>query len=676
MALIAAGLLTLFFSVPAAGSDDLVTPLAPVPNSGPWTGQYQARQFRMMEAQTKSRLTGQRMVADRTGQDKATANMDFYDVHFYGLDLELNPSTQILQGTVLVGAAVVGSPIASLDLNLQDNMAVLEVRAGGLATGFSRSAHILTINLDRQYLPGEQVSVEIDYAGNPESADFGWDTYGGEPLIWTLSEPYGARKWWPCKDLNTDKADSVDINVTVPDNLIPVSNGLLDEVTVPAPGQHTYHWRERYPIVPYLVAVTAHPFMVLHDQYQSLLGGPMPLDYYIIPEWVDEATAFDIVPNMMVAFAAAFSEYPFVNEKYGHVHFPWGGGMEHQTMTSLGYWIYNHGIIAHELGHQWFGDLVTCADFRHIWLNEGFATWTEAYWREVSEGESAYHDEMALARYLGPGSIFVENPTNSSVIFDYDLTYRKASWVPHMLRHILGDTDFFFAVRQYLDLYGHDSATTEQLQAVMEDVSGRDLTAFFQQWIYGEFYPIYDYSWDWWANGDGYRVSLRVEQSQTLTGLFTMPLDVVIQTAGGPVDFVIENSEQIQYYHFQVDDPVTAILLDPDHWVLREAWDRRPSGAEGGLPGAARLVGNVPNPFNPTTEIRFVLPDDQAVQLAVYDVSGRMVKTLVDEMRPAGDNSVRWNGTDRAGRSVAAGTYFARLTGAGLSEVRPMSLVR
>jgi aminopeptidase N len=666
----------LLMPLPAAGGLGHEAPLAAVSETTPWTARYGTRQSHLHEAHLKSRLAGRRLAADKVGTKNATPNMEFYDVSFYDLDIDLNTLTNTLSGRAAVAAEVTGTFITTLDLNFDDNMSVTGVWSGGLVVPYSRGGHVLTVTLDRTYFQGEQVTVEVEYTGDPAGEYFGWDSYGGSPLIWTLSEPYGAREWWPCKDLNTDKADSVDISVTVPDNLVVASNGLLTGETTPAPGLKTYHWQERYPIATYLVSLTAHPYQVFHDEYHSAEGDTMPLDYFIVPDWYEEAQSYAVVPDMLTAFAAAFGEYPFIEEKYGHVHFPWGGGMEHQTMTSLGFWIYGDWIVAHELGHQWFGDLVTCADFSHIWLNEGFATWTEAYWREVTEGVAGYQENMMDNRYLGNGTIYVENPSNSGAIFDYDLTYRKASWIPHMLRHMLGDEDFFAAVRFYLDTYGHGGATTEQFQAVMESFSGRDLTAFFQQWIYGPFYPVYNYAWDWWPSGGGYRISLRVEQTQTQAGLFTMPLDVEVVFADRSETFVIENSEQLEYYHFQVDDPVVNVALDPEHWVLRDARLDNPTAVEGKVPLAARLIGNVPNPFNPRTEIGYYLPDELSVRLAVFDVSGRLIKTLVDGTRPAGDNTSTWDGTDRSGRSVAAGTYFARLTGAGVQEVRPMALVR
>lgn len=350
--------------------------------------------------------------------------------------------------------------------------------------------------------------------------------------------------------------------------------------------------------------------------------------------------------------------------------------MEHQTCTSLYYAAYTPGLIAHELGHQWFGDLITCADFGHIWLNEGFATWTEAYWLEQSQGMAAYHAEMAAARYLGPGSIFVEDPSNFYAIFDYNLSYLKASWVPHMLRHILGDDDFFAALQLYRATYGYGSATTEDFQAVLEEVSGRDLAAFFQQWIYGTYYPIYTFSWTAVPAGAATRVDVRIEQTQSATGLFTMPLDIRIDTSAGAETFVVENSEQVQWYSFQVDGTATDVQLDPDNWVLRSVIDAGVAPVAAATPQAARILRNAPNPFNPSTSIQFVLPTAAAVKVSVYDVSGRLVRVVADAVMPAGEGEIRWDGTDASGRAVASGTYFARLAGPGIDHVHAMVLVR
>ena len=667
-------------SVLAAGHP---TPMALPTDRQPWQAVTAPDLHRQLEAETKTRVLFASKRLRASGVEKATANMDLYDVHFYDLDLDIDPTTRVLTGEAVIAAAVVGDSMTTIDLHLGPSMNVSAVQAGGVPTTFARTPTVLSVTLDRTYVQGELLQVVVNYAGNPTgggltSEYFGWSSYGGQPLLWTLSEPYGAREWWPCKDLNTDKADSVALHVTVPDNLIVASNGTLDQVTVPAPGRMTYHWTERYPIVTYLVSVTAHSYAVFTDEYVSAQGDTMPLEYYVVQDRLASAMAgYAVVPDMISAFAGLFGEYPFIEEKYGHAHFLWGGGMEHQTCTSLTYASNSEGLIAHELAHQWFGDLITCSDFAHIWVNEGFATWSEAYWREQNEGVAAYHDEMNDARYLGPGTIIVETPEDFSTIFNFFTTYQKASWVPHMLRRMVGEGTFAAALTRFRTDRAYGDANTADVQAAFEAESGLDLTAFFQQWIYGEYYPAYGLSWTTASEGAQSRVQVRIAQTQTNTGLFAMPLDLRVRTDQGDTTFVVQNSSAEQWYDFVVDGVVSDVQLDPDDWVLCTVSDEGVSAVEQNTPQrAVELLTNVPNPFNPTTAIRFHLAQPTAVQLAIHDLSGRLVKKLVAGTFAAGDHRVRWDGTDGAGRAVASGTYFARLRGGQRPQVRSLTLIR
>jgi aminopeptidase N len=642
----------------------------------PWTNEHSTKHHRILEAETKARRMMQKEF-QLIQASKASPLLDLYDVQFYDLDLDFQPGITRLDGTVLIRAEVLATSMNTMVLNLDLNMYIPEARSDGVIVTYSRSADVLTVNLDRTYLQGEILSVEIEYYGNPSGAGFGWASYNSEPLIWTLSEPYGAREWWPCKDLNTDKADSVSLHVTVPENLVVASNGSLEQITVPSIGKKTYHWTERYAIAPYLVSVTAHPYAVFYDEYVSAANDTMPLEYYVVQDRLAQSmAAYAVVPEMITAFAGLFGEYPFLNEKYGHAHFLWGGGMEHQTCSSMTLYNYSSGLIAHELAHQWFGNMITCADFGHIWINEGWATWSEAYWREQNEGIAAYHDEMDEARYMGPGTIFVEDPNNFNSIFNYSLSYQKASWVPHMLRHVVGETDFLAGIAELRSERGFAGATTEDLQAAFEVASGKDLSAFFQQWIYGEYFPAYRLAWNTAPDGGQSQVNIKVDQIQGNTGLFTMPLDVRVTTDLGMVDFVIQNSEAEEWYDFSVTGVVLNVELDPDNWVLRTVEGGGVSAVDELVDARTSLQGNAPNPFNPTTMISYRLGVEGDARLEIFDIAGRFVKSLVAESLPAGDHQTRWNGNDEAGRSVASGTYFARLQSGGLQYVQSMVLVR
>jgi hypothetical protein len=519
-------------------------------------------QHRQAEADSKTRAL-ERMLRVQQAQ---TANQAKYDVHYYDLNLTLTPNTTTLSGQVTVKAEVTGVAISTMDLDLHSVMSVSAVTAGGSPAGYSHVGNLLTVTLDRGYVVGEMVEVVVSYSGNPESAggSFDWTLHGGQTMIWTLSEPYGAREWWPCKDVNTDKADSLDIRVTVPDNLTVASNGVLVS-NIDNGSTRTFHWQTSYPINTYLVSLAIHPYTFWNDWYTPQGGGaPMEVQFYVFADRFAQSQAnYLLTVDMIDAFAQGWGEYPFVDEKYGHADFTWGGGMEHQTITSMGGW--SEDLVSHELAHQWWGDHITCADFGHIWLNEGFATWGEAYWKEVNDGFEVYKSYMEAAGYYGPGTIFVEDPTDIGSIFPPSTTYNKASWVVHMVRGILGDTDFFAGLAAYRAQYGYGSATTEQFRDVMEGVSGKDLDTFFNQWIYGEYYPVYDYIW----SQIGGTLDLTIDQIQTNTGLFAMPIQLQVVTSTDTLDFTVDNSQATENYQLAVTGQVESVLLDPDRWILR-----------------------------------------------------------------------------------------------------------
>ena len=615
--------------------------------------------WRVWEAERKA-VALQRAAA--VGLKAADPLQEHYDVHFYDLDLDLRDvQGQVLSGSVTTEAVVTGDgDLAEFVLDLADELTIDGVWVGGEAAAWTHGDDRLRVTLPEPAAPGENVAVTVDYHGNPEDAGnaFGWDSVGGSPLIWTLSEPYGARTWWPCKDLNSDKADSVDLHVTVSTGLTVATNGLYHHLSSAPGGGTTWHWQSRYPIATYLVSLAVHDYAVFTDWYVAADGDSLPIVNFVVPAYEQEArNGYAATADMIAAFSEGFGPYPFLEEKYGHAHFPWGGGMEHQTCSSMIYWYYGQGLVAHELAHQWWGDLVTCADFHHIWLNEGFATWSEAYWREQSEGPAAYHDEMSGAAYFGGGTIYVENPQNFGSIFDVDLSYNKASWVVHMLRGALGDEAFFDGLALYRERFAYASARTEDLQAVMEEVSGRDLGAFFQQWIHGEYYPRYRFSHRITPHGEDSLLQMRIRQVQTQDGVFVMPLRVRVATAAGYHWLTVENDRRDQSYSVVVPGQALVAELDPERWVLREVFT---DGATDAPPAAAvaRLSAQ-PNPFNPRTTLRLEVPVAGLVRVTIHDARGRLVRTLLAGDVAAGVRDLRWDGRDHAGADVAAGVYFA-----------------
>lgn len=503
----------------------------------------------------------------RTLQAAPTPNQAEYDVRGYALDLTFTPATSTVSGTVRIQAQPLSDPFTTLDLDLLSNMVVDAITSGGVPVTFTRLADVVTVNLERAYLTGELLDVRVTYHGVPSAGAFGFPVANGRQLIWSLSEPYGARSWWPCKDVPEDKADSVFVRFTVPTGLKIASNGR--EISASDNGlQSVAIWREGHPIASYLVSIASYPYTRSLDWYRPTATDSMRIDFFNFPETAPLAAGVQAkVKTMLGAFSTRFGPYPFFDEKYGHAEFLFGGGMEHQTCSSMG--SFAEFVVAHELGHQWWGDMVTCRDFHEIWLNEGFATYMEAMWAEATGGPAAYHADLAQNKFFGPGSVWVPDDTDENRIFSSDLSYNKGSWVLHMLRHVLGDATFFAAFAHYRAAHEYSTATTADFQASCEAVSGRDLTKYFQQWVYGEYYPIYRSTWSSVPAAGGFDVQLTLEQRQAWQ-LFTMPVDVRIQTLAGPRDFVVPDSLASQTFTLHVDAAPVSLEIDPGNWILRQ----------------------------------------------------------------------------------------------------------
>ncbi len=596
----------------------------------------------------------------------ATPNQAQFDVHYYRLNLEIDPYQRKIAGYAQADLEVIEGTLNQLEFNLFDNMMVDSVlRTDSKAhLTFDHQDNLLTVNLDRDFQIHEQISVQIYYHGDPSesgSGAFVFTFYQGIAHFWSLSEPYGAREWWPCKDVPEDKADSADVIITVFKNLSVASNGLLVEQSTQN-NKTTYHWKERYPIVTYLISVAGYEYYHYTDFYITLSGDTMPIEFFVYPDhYQNDAFRYNysLTKEMIKAYAGYFGEYPFVQEKYGHAEFLWGGGMEHQTCSSLGG--YGEGLIAHELAHQWWGDMITCQNFHHIWLNEGFATYSEALWREYNEGMEGYFDEIANDAYKGPGTIYVEDDTDEGAIFDGNLSYSKAAYVLHMLRHVVGDSNFFDILHTYYSdvRYQYGTAVTEDFQQVCEQVSGLNLSKFFQEWIYGEYYPQYNYSWSKTQIDSNYRVDLTINQVQTNTGLFWMPIDVFIHMPNGDSVFVVWDSLATQQFTFYVPEEPDSLGLDENNWILCDKNETPSVMGTTFSPTVTsfKITAAFPNPFNPRINIEFLLPKAGNVKMSLFNLRGQKLEQYgFDRWFTKGRHRFSLNLNDQA-----SGIYFVVL---------------
>jgi len=508
---------------------------------------------------------------------KVPANQGDYDAIYYGLDLEIDVPSEIIYGALKMLAKSKVSSLNSLALDLYDNMSVDSIKMGVTNLSYTHSSDLISITLDRAYALDEEFLFTVYYHGHPvegglQAFDFSYHGSPPVPIISSLSEPYFARTWWPCKDHPSDKADSADINVTIDSTLIVASNGVLREVIDNGNDTKTYKWHESYPITTYLISVAISNYQTFSDYYHYSPADSMEVRYFVYPEYYSEAVAaYAITVGAIEFFAQTFGEYPFITEKYGMAHFPWGGAMEHQTCTSMLYYWYDTYVIVHELAHQWWGDLITCGDWHNIWINEGFASYCEALYFEHIYGESYYHTYMGYMDYAGGGSIWVEDTTDVWEIFSTRV-YDKGAWVLHMLRHVVGDSVFFDILRSfYADpRFAYGTAVTEDFQEVCESVSGMGLSWFFQEWIYGTYRPDYRVSWMYEDHGGIYRVYLHIDQIQTSPPLvFTMPIDVTTSTSEGDTTFVVFNDQRSQDFQLDLPSEPTSLVLDQDDWILK-----------------------------------------------------------------------------------------------------------
>ena len=397
-------------------------------------------------------------------------------------------------------------------------------------------------------------------------------------MVSTLSEPYFARSWWPCKDYPDDKADSVDITITYPSDLFCSSNGVMVADIDNLDGTRTTYWEHRYPITTYLVSLAITDFAHWREWWHYDVADSMPVDYWVFPDRLSAAqSGWAPMLDMLDTLSDRFGLYPFVDEKYAMSMFAWGGGMEHQTNTSMGSSATYQSITVHEAAHQWWGNMITCESWQHIWLNEGFASYAEALWFESLGDFNDLRSYMNGMRYTSGGTIYVQDTTGVWSIFS-SRVYDKGAWVLHMLRHVLGDATFYAALEAYYNdpVLQHAYASTEDFRDVCAAVSGIDLDRFFADWIYGEYYPKYvtSYTYDQVAS-DSFVVYAQVRQEQSSSPqVFEFPsVDLSVYAGGVWYDFSEPMTERSQDYILHLGGTTFApgdFTIDRNDWILKD----------------------------------------------------------------------------------------------------------
>lgn len=611
-----------------------------------------------------------------------------FDVLHYELDIAFRETPVTVEGIVRATIKSLADNLSTVHIDADGCLFISQVsEVGGSALGWSKSGDLLSIALSPPLAEGEEIEIEIQYHGDPTLAvndGMFFTSYDGSSVFYSLSEPWSARTWWPCKDYPDDKA-TFEIYLSVPAEMFATSNGTYLGYTEElrwSQNYRRYHWLESYPMPTYLASIAASDYVRLDDQFVYAPGETMQVTHYVYPLKVAQANVdFDIAVPALEFFSSIYGLYPFVDEKYGIAMCNIGGGMEHQTLTSYGVslvtgthsydWIY-----VHELAHQWFGDLITCKNWVHIWLNEGFASYSEALWFEHLEGPARLRTYMEGedTPYSWYGPILRDPDETNPWYYFGSVVYNKASWVLHMLRHVMGDDEFFATVLDYATdpRFMYSCAETDDFVGICEAHYGGPLDWFFDPWLTREDRLQYEWNWHSYTLGGEEILTIAVDQIQTLP--YTMPVDFRISTTAGVIDTSLWVAESHEEFQFQLAETVIEVEMDPDHWVLCDQ-QLIPTGGET-LPVATVLDQNYPNPFNPTTMITFGLSSDGEVLLQIFDVRGALVRTLENRFLPEGRHTVEWNGSNESGRPASSGIYFYRLKSVAGEITKKMILLR
>ncbi len=645
------------------------------------------------QAQHEAAFSKQTMAGGTVSFAQASPAEEALDVLHYDLALTLAMIDEFLGGSMtmlvrLPGAAGSTDRIVVHAAKLQiDSASVNGVLCTVVADTVAENITLIHPG-GHLFFGGETLAVRIDYRRLPgvkrPGSRWGYyffrDTLGiPANLGYTMSEPSDARYWMPCHDEPWDKA-TADLQITVPSGYVAASNGALVSVVPEPGGSVTWHWREVHPIAPYLMSITASRFTVSTLPFVRAAGDTIPLQYYVwAPDSVETANYLPTVREMVAALSNLFGPYPF--DKYGMTAIvPFGyGGMEHQTITTMNRFLKtDERVVLHELAHQWWGNLVTCGTWRDIWLNESFATYSEALWSEYNGGRPAlraYMQNQLLHFNRGSWQGAVYDPVGQGYNLFDDVVYSKGAWVLHTLRGVVGDTTFFRILEAHRAHHSGGNSTTAQFQATVDSVAGVSMDWFFQQWIYGSGWPIYGVAHRW--TGDSVVVTITQEQA-TSWPLYTMPLTLKIHGQTRDSTWTVENFQRVQSYAFALPFIPDSITVDPDGWILKQVVRRVTTVETRDVRGTYSLEQNYPNPFNAHTIIRFSIPaapEGSAagvpVALTVVDLLGREVYRFVSERQPPGTSSVHFDGS-----ALSSGVYFYRLQIGGWRETRPMLLLR
>lgn len=559
----------------------------------------------------------------------ANSKTNSYHISSYDLSLSVDPEVKFISGNINYKFTPTDSALSQFYLDLSSTLRVDSVLYKNQLRSFTNVNNQLIINLNDTLLQGEKAALQVYYQGVPATNGLGTfvqNSYNGQDsIIWTLSQPYGASSWWPCKNTLTDKADSITLSITTPIGNSVASIGKLQSIDTLG-NNVTFNWKSNYPIATYLVAFAVTNYEI-HEKKHALGNDSLLYQHFLYPgDSLSIKQSEKVTPAFLHFFDSLFGPYPFIKEKYGHASFTYGGGMEHQTMSFMG--SYGGELIGHELAHQWFGDYITCASWEDLWLNEAFATYSNALTYEFNIIHDDYYLPIILQgfrdiSFLNPHASVFRTDTSSADSLFTRVPYYKGAGVLHMLRFKIGDDAFFGGLRNYLQdsKLAYSFARNADLQRHLEASSGMDLTEFFKDWYYGKGFPTYTALWSQ-ENGE-LKIAIQQTQSDPSVYFFNMPIPYQVLGPNLDTTIILDPKFSGQVFSFPLNAAVDSLIFDPKKWI----------GAKSSIITSIEPLNSVeieidiyPNPSNSLVYI--TTPKELIIKtIDILDITGKLLQS-------------------------------------------------
>jgi len=564
-------------------------------------------------------------------QPKSSSGLN-YDMKYGRYFWIVDPAIRYIRGSVTTYFEPTLASINEMSFDMTESLSVDSIVFHNTNLTYTHTNDIITIAFSSPVSGGATDSITVFYQGDPAANGFGsftQDFHGDNvPIIWTLSEPYGAHDWMPCKESLSDKIDSIDVFTQTPTGYKTGSNGVLISETINGDTVET-HWKHRHPIVTYLVAFAVTNYAAYSNIVPLPSGGTFEVLNYVYPESL--ATAQTETPRIVEIFDLYHQfiiEYPFKNEKYGHAQCGFGGGMEHQTMSFMG--DFGHELMAHELMHQWFGDYITCGSWKDLWLNEGFATffhgWTYEHMFEGFYWNIWKEQQINKVTQYPSGSVYCYDTTDVSLLFSSRLRYSKGAMILHMLRWEIGDSAFFAGINNYLTnpLYTNKTALTPDIIQAFETAADTSLTDYFNDWCYNEGYPIYNIQW-WQETNNNLHIVVNQSQSHPSVSFFKMHLPFKVEGATDTLMLRLHNTTSDQHFIVPIGFSVSQLKFNSDFRIVTKNSVVTNNNL---LIDNSDNIAVFPNPINRYVSIKTennILPE----RIEISDITGKIINEFV-----------------------------------------------